>query len=340
MIYRIGVLGLTHDHIWDNLSQVAEDKGAQLVAAADPHEQLLGKVEREFSCRPYRNYETMLDNEELDAVYVYSDNARGPELTEMAARRDLHVLVEKPLAATLDGAERMLTVTREAGVRLMVNWPFAWWPQMQCALQMAAAGQIGELWQVRYRAAHAGPRELGCSPFFCEWLYDPARNGAAGAYMDYCCYGAVLARVLLGAPHSVTAVGGRLVKQDIGVADNAVLIMSYDRALAVSEGSWTQIGKLSAYTTVIYGTRGTLMVEPRVGGRLLLATDEDPEGTEVVVTTPSPERRTATAHFLTLFETAAPAMPLCDPVHARDAQEILEAGARAMETKTQVTLPL
>ena len=37
---------------------------------------------------------------------------------------------------------------------------------------MAQAGEIGQLWQVKYRAAHQGPVELGCSPQFWEWLYD------------------------------------------------------------------------------------------------------------------------------------------------------------------------
>ena len=78
---------------------------------------------------------------------------------------------------------------------------------MQHALDLAQSGEIGEVWQVRYRAAHQGPKEMGASEYFCDWLYDPNRNGG-GALMDYCCYGAVLSRVLLGRPHSVTAVTG------------------------------------------------------------------------------------------------------------------------------------
>ena len=70
---------------------------------------------------------------------------------------------------------------------------------------MAQAGEIGQLWQVKYRAAHQGPVELGCSRQFCEWLYDEELNGA-GALMDYCCYGAVLAEVLLGKPDQVTGI--------------------------------------------------------------------------------------------------------------------------------------
>ena len=337
---RLGVLGLTHDHVWENLAQAVAHPDARLSAAADPHQQLLGRVEQEYHCRPYSNYETMLDNEDLDAVYVYSDNARGPLLTEMAANRGLHVLVEKPMAADLAGAEQMRTAVADAQVRMIVNWPFAWWPQMQHALQLAAAGEIGRVWQVRYRAAHAGPQELGCSPFFCEWLFDAERNGPGGAFMDYCCYGAVLATVLLGKPTSVTAIGGRFVKQEIAVEDNAVLIMKYPDGLAVSEGSWTQIGKLSAYTTVIYGTEGTLMLEPRIGGRLFLATAAEPEGVEVTVPEPPPHLQNATAHLLHHIVTGEPPLALCDPSHCRDAQEILAAGAHSLANGAEVVLPV
>lgn len=205
---------------------------------------------------------------------------------------------------------------------------------MQHALKMAADGAIGDIWQVRYRAAHAGPRELGCSEYFCEWLYDPKRNGRGGAFMDYCCYGALLARTVLGMPQQVSAVAQRLVKTDIGVEDNGMLIMNYPHAIAVSEGSWTQIGKLSAYMTMIYGTTGTLMLEPRVGGRLLMATEEQPEGISIDVPTLPPHRASATAHFVHCIRTGEASLAMCDPVLGRDAQAILECGLDAAATGT------
>lgn len=335
---RIGVLGLTHDHIWDNLPDIASHTDTRIIAAADHHQPLLGRFEREFHGRPYSNPETMLDSEELDAILVYADNAAGAELAELATSRGLHVLVEKPMAASLKGADRMLHAATNANVRLLVNWPFAWWPQMQHALRIIDEGAIGRVWQVRFRAAHAGPRELGCSEFFCEWLYDAEKNGRGGAFMDYCCYGAVLARAILGMPDRVMACADRLVKDDIKVEDNGLLIMNYPHAMAVSEGSWTQIGKLSAYTTLIYGTEGTLMMEPRVGGKLLLANDDSPEGSEVQVPALAGEDVNAAAHFAHCIKTGDAPLPLCDPLVCRDTQEILEAGMDAAEKGESVTI--
>lgn len=336
---RVGVLGLTHDHVWQNLEELKASGTAKLVAAADPHPPLLERAQGEHGCTTYTDYSLLLEGERLDAVYIFSDNAMGAMLTERAAKKRLHVLIEKPMAANLEGADQMLAAVRQAGTRLMINWPFAWWPQLQHAIRLAQSGRIGDLWQVKYRAAHEGPKELGCSPYFCDWLYDPARNGA-GALMDYCCYGAALARCLLGLPSRVTGVAGRLCKEDILVEDNAMLLLSYPRAIAVSEGSWTQIGKLTAYQTAIYGTKGTLSVEPRVGGRLILATPEKPEGEDLSVPQPPPELRSATAHFLHGIETGQPYLQLCSERVSRDAQEILEAGLLSVERGAEVSLPL
>lgn len=335
----VGVLGLTHDHVWDNLPHLAQNAEAELAAAADPNAPLRDRVREEYGGRTYQDPEEMLDREALDAVYVYADNASGAEWARQALTRGLHVMIEKPLAAHLRGAETVVQAARESGRRVMVNWPFAWWPQLQTACEMASAGEIGTVWQVKYRAAHAGPEKTGCSSYFCDWLFDAERNGA-GALMDYCCYGAALARALLGVPERVTGVAGRLCKTDLEVDDNAALMMQYPRALSISEASWTQIDKVTAYRPMIYGTGGTLVVEPRPGGRLWKATPEHPEGVEVDVPAPPPHRRDSAAHFVQVINSGDDLLPLCDLEACRDVQEMLEAGLRSAREGRAVALPV
>jgi predicted dehydrogenase len=336
---RVGVVGLTHDHVWENLSDVVASERATLVAAADPHPALTERVRSEHDCAVFDSYEEVLDCDEVDAVYVYANNAEGADLAEDAAKRGLHVLVEKPMAATLEGAERMVAAARETNVRLVVNWPFAWWPPFQHALNLAKEGNIGALWQVKYRSAHEGPKELGCSPYFCEWLYDETLNGA-GALMDYCCYGVVLARALLGMPHRVTGVAGRLLKETIPVEDNAVLVLEYPHATAVAEASWTQVGHLTSYITAIYGSEGILLVEPGDTGRLLRATAEIPDGEAIAVPESPPHLRNCTEYFLHCIESGEAEMPLCQDRISRDAQEILEAGILSAGAHACVSIPL
>ena len=337
---RVGVLGMTHDHVWGNLRELVALPQAELVAAYDENAELCTKIQTEFGCQAlYADAIAMLDTEELDAVYIFSDNANGADLGVMAANYGLHILVEKPLAANLAGAVGMVAAARTAGVKLMVNWPFAWWPQLQKAFSMVEAGEIGKLFSVKYRSAHAGPKELGCTPYFYNWLYDAELNGA-GALMDYCCYGAALARYLLGMPSRVTGVAGNLQKDYITLDDNAIIVMQSPDAIAVSEASWTQIGHMTSYYALIYGSDGTLVVEPGGDGRLLLATREAQDGVEVDVPPLPAEMGSASAHFLHCIANDLPVAGLCGAAISRDAQEILEAGLLSADSGVAISLPI
>ena len=141
-------------------------------------------------------------------------------------------------------------------------------------------------------------------------------------------------------PSRVFGVASRLCKEDLTVEDNGIIVMTYPRALAVAEGSWTQIGKLTAYQTAIYGTRGTLLVEPRPGGRLFLANAEHPDGMEIEVPVPPPEAANASACFLHGLETGQAFPELCNDRACRDVQEILEAGLQSAARGQEVSLPL
>lgn len=340
MATRIAILGLSHDHVWSNLESLSVCRDAEILAAADPHESLRLRFVEQFGGATFEHAGNLLDEVDVDAAYVFASNAEGAELAVRAAGRGLHVLVEKPMAATLAQADAMRAAASDNGVRLLVNWPFAWWPQMQHAIRLALDGTIGRIWNVKYRAAHAGPKELGCSEEFCQWLFDPQLNGGGGALMDYCCYGAVLARVLLGLPTSVTGLMGNYCKDSIVVEDNALIAMRYPRGMATAEASWTQIGRLTSYTTAIYGTTGTLVVEPREGGRLLLATESDPDGSVVELPEQLPHLNNPAAHFLHAISGGSDLMPLCDPDACRDAQEILEAGLKSARDGREVDLPI
>jgi len=336
---RIGVLGLTHDHIWDNLPQLAKLKDAELVAAQDLHDPLLERAAKEFGAEPFHSHEELLDRADVDAVFIYGDNATGVEMAEDAAANGTHIMIEKPLASDLEGADCLLAAVRANKVRCMVNWPFSWWPQLQKGLAMAKAGDIGDIWEVKYRAAHEGPREMGCSQYFSDWLYDDELNGG-GAFIDYCCYGALLAQYLMGMPTRVSGTAGRFVKDDIMVEDNGVLVMTYPNGLAVSEASWTQVGYFHTYTPVIYGTKGALMIEPRDGGKLWKADAKNPMGKEIKVGKPAPHLRNASANFVHCLKTGEEFYALGNDRLCRDTQEILEAGLISAEAGEEVSLPL
>ncbi len=285
------------------------------------------------------DYRELIERDDVDALIVATPHYFHPEIVIYALEHGKPVISEKPIAVTVAAADAMVAATRRAGVQLMVNWPFAWWAPFQHALNLAQGGRIGRLFGTRYRAAHCGPKELGCTPFFYEWLYDADRNGA-GALMDYCSYGSALARYLLGQPSRVTGTVGRLVKDYVTVDDNAIITMQWPRAMALAEASWSQIGHLTSYVTAIYGTEGTLLVEPGKQGRLLLADREHDMGVELDAPRLPADRCSASAYFLSCIDEEHPVEGICSAEVGRDAQEILEAGLLSAATGSAISLPL
>jgi predicted dehydrogenase len=349
MAWKIGVLGLIHDHIWAHLRELAGRDDVTL-AVADPHAPLRDKARVEYGvAHLHPDYAALLERERPDAVLIFADNAGTVPLVELAAAHGRPIMTEKPMADSLAGAERMRVAAANAGVPLMVNWPTAWRPEIRHAIRLASEGVIGEVFRLNFRGGHRGPKEYGCSPYFYGWLYDRARNGA-GAYLDYCGYGASIARLVLGMPARAQATLGRLQKDDLDVDDNAVLLLRYQRAMAVIEATWTAAGPVLHGGPVLYGRDGTLVADRRPArgegrgagdaGTLLHVTRDNPDGALIDVPPLHEGERSAVEYFLTCLAGDRPIEGLVSPAVGRDTQEILEAGLRAGATGREVSLPL
>jgi predicted dehydrogenase len=332
----VGLLGLVHDHVFlnDEINHFLSIEGVEVACAADVNEILLRRVANMGVKNIYRDYREMLAKEELDAVAVYAENARHAEYTEAAAEKGLHVMVEKPMASNFEIAKRMFEVSKRYNVKLMINYPTTWSPSLRHAVKIALDGNIGRVYEVRFRAAHKGPKEEGCSPYFYSWLYDEKLNGA-GAYIDFCCYGANFSRWILGMPEKVCSMGGNYVKDYISpLEDNAILLMSYKRGMGIAEASWSQIpGEIGPfYMLTIRGTEGT--VAANFTGPVK-AYFQGGSWTEVNPPPLEEGSQNAAQHFIycILKDT-----PFLEPVSAKfnlEVQAILEAGLLSMkEDKT------
>lgn len=348
MAWNIGVLGLTHDHVWEHIGTLRERADITL-SVADPNAPLREKSRAEYGVeREYADYATLLEREQPDAVLIFADNAGSVEIVELAASHGKPIMLEKPLADSLAGAERIRVAVGKAGVPVMVNWPTNWTPAVRHALDLAAAGVAGDIFRFSFRGGHAGPKEYGCSEYFYRWLYDRERNGA-GAYIDYCGYGAVMARHLLGQPSRAQATIGRLRKDDIAVDDNAILVLRYPRAMAVIEATWSANGPVPDGGPTIWGSRGSLVVQrqsARREGQVVRTgvvrhlTSDNPDG--AVIKPPDlPEgTRNATEYFLACLAADRSFEGLVSLETSLGAQEILEAGLFAARAGSEVSLPL
>ena len=328
--YRVGVACMSHDHVWGELKHWQSLPNVELVAGSDDEPELLAKLKADFGVeRVYPSFREMLEKEELDIVQAAGGNSEGADIVEAAAAKGIHVISEKPMAATLAQADRMLEAARKAGTLLLINWPSAWSREWQELERRALAGEIGELRYTRYRSAHNGPIAIGCSKEFVRDLTTPEINGA-GALMDYCCYGANLAARLLGRAQSVTGMRGFFGTEQAYAAsdDNAILIAKYAHAFGMCEASWTQTVGYAGTNPVVYGSEGSIGVHH---GKVLIQRPGKPEETVTPAEKAAP-MRSGPEYLLHCLENGLPIEGFCSPSVSRDAQEILELGLRAADS--------
>ena len=336
--YRVGCASLVHDHIWGELRGWQALPNVEIVAAGDVNAELRERIQRDYSVPTvYNSWQEMLtaEGDTLDVVQIASENNVHADIVEACAARGLPMILEKPMAATLAQAERMVQSAAKAGVTLLINWPTAWSPSFQELERRILAGDIGRVRYFKFRSAHNGPKEIGCDPRFVEWLYDAEKNGA-GALMDYCGYGAVMAARFLGLPEKVTGLRGVLAKDYPLPDDNAIITMQYKHAMAVAEASWTQVTGYIQPNPIAYGSEGAMTIQD---GKVHLLRP----GKAVEIIEPAALEapyRSGPEYLLHCIETGQKVEGMCSPEISRIAQEILEAGLRASDTGQTQILPL
>ena len=263
---RLGIIGLTHSHVHGLLGR--KNRGdVVIVGIAEPNRALARRYAERYGLSMNLVFEStteMLAKTRPAAVAAFGSTFEHLAAVQAAAPRGIHVMVEKPLAVSLDHARKMKALADRHHVVLMVNYETTWYPSLYRAAETVRSDSIGPLRKVVVRDGHRGPAKIdGVDPEFLEWLNDPVRNGA-GALMDFGCYGANLMTFLMQGvrPTSVTAVTQQLQPNDYPrVDDEATIVVTYPSAQAIIQASWNwPIGRKDLE---VYGTRGYVMTDNR-----------------------------------------------------------------------------
>ena len=261
---RVVIVGLVHDHARGLFGPLAKNPNVQLVGISEPDTALQAKYAAAFHLDQklfFTDMDKMLDQLHPDAVLVYTDIQDHRKVIEAAARRGISSMVEKPLATNIADAIAIRKAAREHHVQVLVNYETTWYSSNAEAIREVNNGKLGEVRRVVVHDGHEGPKEIGVSPDFLNWLTDPEKNGA-GAMIDFGCYGADLMTLLMHGetPLSVTAVA-LTDKPDIypKVDDDATIIIRYKGAQAVLQPSWTWT--FARKDMEVYGTKGYVVTE-------------------------------------------------------------------------------
>ena len=359
--YRVGLIGFAHMHINSLIESFSQHPQVELVACADtvPNTPELREApytrswnvklaqEKYGVKKTYTDYHRLLNQEKVDIIICCSENARHAEVTEAAAAVKAHVLVEKPMASSLDHALRMVRACQAANVSLVTNWPTTWSTAVRKTKQLIEEGIIGRVLEVKWRGGSIGPlgsgvthpgvtktaEPMNSTELAATWWHQADTGG--GSMLDYCCYGSKLACWYIGQPgQAAVGLKANLNNQWGSADDNAAMLVRFPGAMGLFESSWTTLDHGVSPGPIVYGTEGTLIVE-RKGQQIIRLEKGQGQTTLYEDCGELPVGRATIAEdFIHHLETGEALHPTLEVNFNLEVMAILDAGIRAAENGT------
>ncbi len=275
-VWKIAGINFDHFHMGDNLRFAFDHPACEIVGICDEQPQRMVDAIQNFSIadeRVFTDYRQCLETTRPDIVILCPAAASHGEWTANVAPYGVHVIIEKPFAATLSEADAMIAAMAGSGRQMAINWPLAWYPSHRTTKRLIDDGAIGQVIEVHFYDGNRGPlwhtadkieataaQVAAAKPG--SWFYQRSYGG--GSLLDYLGYGTTLGTWFMNGakPIEVTAV----VDEPAGleVDEHAIAIARYAHGLSKFETRW---GTLTDPWThqpqpkcgfVVVGTAGTI----------------------------------------------------------------------------------
>jgi predicted dehydrogenase len=269
---RVGVLGLG-SVFWTPyrglIKRLADEGRVELVAGYDPDPGKREALTRVSAAdTSFSADKDLIGREDLDLILILTSMNEHGRLVDQALSEGKHVLVEKPMATTLEEAANLVTLSKVSTGRLMCAPHIVLSPTYREIHRRARGGMIGRIVLARARYGWSGP-------WWAKWFYEPG----GGALFDLGVYNVTSLCGLFGPVRRVmamvgTAIPERIVEGErihVSSDDNAHILLDFggDRFASVTTGFTMQRYRSPAIE--LYGTEGVLQ---------LMGDDWAPEGFE------------------------------------------------------------
>ena len=196
-LVNIGILGcanIAHKYIIPTLLEMSV---YNIIGIASRTKEKANQFSNTFFIKPYYSYESLLNVEELEAIYIPLPNALHAEWIEKAFGKGLHVLVEKSLATSFEDVLRLNRMALEKKYVLLENFQFRFHKQLEVIKELVKDGKIGPLRCVR--------SSFGFPPFSDKKNIRYNKKLGGGALLDAGAYPVKISQIFLGNDIEVAA---------------------------------------------------------------------------------------------------------------------------------------
>ena len=251
----IGFISFAHGHVQAYADVLHGYNDARLVCAWDADANRAQPICERLGMQYHDQLAQVLNDPDVDAVIIGSETCYHEEHVVAAARAGKHILLQKPMALTLESCDRMLEAAEQSGIRLALAFQMRCDPANQCIKDIVDSGVLGKIGLVRRRHCIG----VCLSPDFVngpsQWHLSREMN--KGMFMDDAAHPADWFHWIFGRPVSVMAEIDNVLTQ-CAPDDNGVALYRFaDGMMGVLINSSTVM--IGENTTEIYGDKGCLI---------------------------------------------------------------------------------
>ena len=235
---RMAILGVEHCHMPGYAAELKHNVSDlfKIVAVADCNVDKGNRIANYLGGTYYHDYQELLENEDLDCVFlepIVSDHA---PMSVAAMEKGLHVLCEKPLAETMEKTIEVYKVYKKSNVVYHVAFAARFANHIMKLREIVDSGTIGKI--IGINATNPGNAHV---PDYPDWTYNPIYSGG-GAIMDHTVHCLDILRWIMEAEvvEVYAEAGGKI--RNWGVEDVAEIFLSFtNKVFATIEASWVRL---------------------------------------------------------------------------------------------------
>lgn len=247
---RIAVAGLGRIGWYQHCKSLARHADFNLTAVCDPEKERREEAERELGVTAYESYEKMIAHPDLNAVVIATPTHFHKAMALAAFRRDLHVMLEKPMAMDLKEARAIFRAAKRARRKLTVYQPHRVAGYFQHLMKVLAEGKIGRI----VRA------QLGMFTYARRDDWQSLRQYGGGMLNNYAAHGLDQLLQIIG--YDIRRLFCQMqVVASLGDAEDVVKIILETRKGVMGDLDISQASVINPYRINIWGTCGALTMD-------------------------------------------------------------------------------
>ena len=250
---KVGVIGMGR---FGELHAATYKKieGAELIAVSSRKPDHVKAMGEKYGAKPYTDYLQLLKDPDVEAVSISVPPGVQKEIAIEAMGAGKHVLMEKPIAITIEDADAIVKKAKETGVVAMVGYVERFNPSLRRTKALIKNGKIGQVYKVSSRRAS----KYGVKP---DWVFSQVGMMIHNVGHDL----DILRWMIEDDVASVYAMGGSYMRKISGQPDNLTLLLRFQNGgMGLIENSWTLPSTYSMEENDMYldimGTEGVLRV--------------------------------------------------------------------------------